>query len=751
MAVPNQTPYKKYTANGSTTQFLLGFNCESKDHLIVTIDEVEAITGSWSLSSGNVVFLVAPSSGKTIELKRNTPTSRSTDYQSYNNSFNPQTINKDMDWIWLKLQEIGVADWVLGQRINALKNYVDLKDDELKSYLMEEIRKQGVALDQLDDYYNYLTEQLASIAVEKGWLDSFVATWSGLTQEQKNREFSSAADFGLIGDSKTDNTTGITNAINHYLITKIKILLPDTDNYYQSTTSYPDEVIRAAFYGGGKVRQAGKSALDSNRTAVHSTKSIPYAYSSSSINPPSDFAVVNTRNVNEFKRIGRSPNNVMQGFCHDNKTNEYFTYHVSTTVAEDYGVEHGVINRYSGSLTTGGVFQSVQSSIAQKTTGHQGLSLIYDNYGYRWFFSSKHSEDVNAGDFIIKFKFNNDSDFISEAAPIKVFDTSRQTSATTIPATSPDGRYLVVKRNESPNNAVTGNASQRVRVFDLPKMLNSGLLDWSNDFIYEFTVNSFDLFGGALLSFQGLSVGFDLITCAFGGSSRDEAKKFLTYTIDGRLIDVNNSVTIGMEEAQADDPNSSYEIESVCYSYYLGVPVLYSMVSSGLSGSRIARLFASSSALIKKMNSQISVKVGESVNTVDITNNGYFLRGYRRGVEKVSIYTSSSQTRIMSVGGNALAFGATSETGDTGEWRVGSDGVMYPVVTNTQSIGYNGRYLSSVFTQKVNYTATVFDAAGSDSPEGVLAAGMGSTYRDTKNGDFYVKKTGIGNVGWVLK
>lgn len=200
MAVQPQTPYKEYTANGSTKSFALEFDCENQDHLIVLVDEVEPIVGTWSLSNGAVVFGTAPTTGKKITVQRNTPFRRDGDFQSYDNSFRPGPVNKGFDWIWLKLQELGVADWILSNRIDALKNYVDDRDDELKGYLLEEIRKQGVALDQLEDYYNFLMTQLAMIAVNKGWLDSFVATWSGRTQEQRNRDMVFAEDYGAIGD-----------------------------------------------------------------------------------------------------------------------------------------------------------------------------------------------------------------------------------------------------------------------------------------------------------------------------------------------------------------------------------------------------------------------------------------------------------------------------------------------------------------------------------------------------------------------
>lgn len=207
MAVPEQTPYIEHTGNGVTTSFSLGFQCETKGHLIVLIDDIEPPIATWSLTGGNVVFTTAPASGSKITLQRNTPFSRTTDYQSYNNSFRPSAVNKDFDWIWLKLQELGVADWILSNRINdlrtyvdkqdnvlqdnidSLKNYVDDKDDELRNYLLNAIQEQGVALDQLEEYYSYLMQQLAQVAIDRGWAASFIVSADGSTQQEIN-------DFG---------------------------------------------------------------------------------------------------------------------------------------------------------------------------------------------------------------------------------------------------------------------------------------------------------------------------------------------------------------------------------------------------------------------------------------------------------------------------------------------------------------------------------------------------------------------------
>ena len=104
MAVPEQTPYIEYTANGTTAVFSLEFDCENQDHLIVLIDNVDLAIGTWSLINGAVVFSTAPEKDKKITIQRNTPFRRDGDFQSYDNSFRPGSVNKGFDWIWLKLK-----------------------------------------------------------------------------------------------------------------------------------------------------------------------------------------------------------------------------------------------------------------------------------------------------------------------------------------------------------------------------------------------------------------------------------------------------------------------------------------------------------------------------------------------------------------------------------------------------------------------------------------------------------------------
>ena len=105
MAVPEQTPYKEYIGNGVTTNFALGFTCDLKQELKVFINDIESELSTWSLTGGSVSFTTAPALGSKIAFKRATKLERTTNYLSSNNSFRPETINKDFDRIWYAIQD----------------------------------------------------------------------------------------------------------------------------------------------------------------------------------------------------------------------------------------------------------------------------------------------------------------------------------------------------------------------------------------------------------------------------------------------------------------------------------------------------------------------------------------------------------------------------------------------------------------------------------------------------------------------
>lgn len=175
MAVANQTPYKEYIGNGTTKIFPLEFDCDDADHLIVKVNDIEVpALNNWSLNTntGSVVFAIAPISQSKIILQRDTPLERNTDYQTYNNSFRPQPVNNDFDKIWLKLQELGVTNWLTDTDIKNLSAYVNSLNDETR-----------------DEFYNNLgnleknTKAMLDEAIKNGAVSALAITTADTVEE----------------------------------------------------------------------------------------------------------------------------------------------------------------------------------------------------------------------------------------------------------------------------------------------------------------------------------------------------------------------------------------------------------------------------------------------------------------------------------------------------------------------------------------------------------------------------------------
>lgn len=255
MTVENQFPYQSFIANGTQTNFALGFYVENTDHFEVKKNDqaVSKNDYSYNSTSNSIVFNTTPKIGEMVEIQRRTTAERATTYKTYNNSFRPEVLNKDIDRIWLKVQELGVADnllklyteklhieqkgyidnqdQVIRQIVADLRTYVDQQDNNLNSHFESAISKQGLSLKQLNDFYNQLMQRISAIAVENGW-DTGVVTdgWTDKTQAQlniqnldketgfikessvllesgrkqldKNQETISTADYGSVGKAQ---------------------------------------------------------------------------------------------------------------------------------------------------------------------------------------------------------------------------------------------------------------------------------------------------------------------------------------------------------------------------------------------------------------------------------------------------------------------------------------------------------------------------------------------------------------------
>lgn len=227
-----------------------------------------------------------------IEVTRDTTAERSTNYATYNNSFRPEVLNKDIDRIWLKIQELGVADVLikiytdklhleqknyidskdqvihqiitdlktyvnqqdssLSSSINNLRNYVDTQDSNQNNYFTDQIQKQGVSLQQLNDYYNHLIQRIAAIAIQKGWEASFVADKSGRTQQQINDDVINAVSRGVKNDGVTDVKTAFTTLANS-MNDGETLYLPKGTYYWDATTGTANINKNISIKGEGAV------------------------------------------------------------------------------------------------------------------------------------------------------------------------------------------------------------------------------------------------------------------------------------------------------------------------------------------------------------------------------------------------------------------------------------------------------------------------------------------------------------------
>lgn len=104
-----------------------------------------------------------------------------------------------------------------------------------------------------------------------------------------------------------------------------------------------------------------------------------------------------------------------------------------------------------------------------------------------------------------------------------------------------------------------------------------------------------------------------------------------------------------------------------------------------------------------------------------------------------------SDSGLGDTAGMALSFGGTAS--NTPMLKRSSANLEMRVADDS---GYSG-----FAALRYGYSGmSVMDLAGSGSPEGVITANVGSTYRRTDGGagtSFYVKESGAGNTGWVAK
>lgn len=216
MSVQEKIPYVSYIANGSTVKFNIPFDLHNAGYLVVTVDKMIPAVGSYivNLNDMSITFVTAPRSGAQVELYRDTKLKRDTNYQSYDNSFRPSSVNFDFDSIWQALQDQHMVDARIAARIREEIEQRRVADGLMQGQI--EILNQvilSVFNDASSEYVaNKLTElnsiiqtAAAAGAGANGWTASLVVDGNE-TQHQINssliRTVKTINDLSLIANPK---------------------------------------------------------------------------------------------------------------------------------------------------------------------------------------------------------------------------------------------------------------------------------------------------------------------------------------------------------------------------------------------------------------------------------------------------------------------------------------------------------------------------------------------------------------------
>lgn len=243
----------------------------------------------------------------------------------------------------------------------------------------------------------------------------------------------------------------------------------------------------------------------------------------------------------------------LQGFAFDEKSGKIYTLHVNGTPEVSY------ISEY---LMAGGTAARAASGVSNSNAqlGHQGLGVEYLADGTVKLWGSVRYDATNypaGGRQAIRFNYAGNATNITNITAYTLFGAEfAYTTNNTMPTVSYCGRFLVA----------IGRKTSRdfwVRVFDLPALVAGGAGDYSTKFLHEFNVDRAiisDDTGGAFRPLQGIACDGASIYIVSGNSGLT-GKRIDRYSIDGRLEQTNNAVSVGITEATAD--GTFYEPEGL--------------------------------------------------------------------------------------------------------------------------------------------------------------------------------------------
>lgn len=232
-------------------------------------------------------------------------------------------------------------------------------------------------------------------------------------------------------------------------------------------------------------------------------------------------------NIVTLIRKGKGKNNVVQGIAVDSTKGLLYSLH-------DIGQPNqGVVNRFNFNSSDQKQISAQDNQLPTDLIGHQGIT-VDPRTGLIWV--SAGAKIVDASLKIVGFNYVPNGQ-PNQAQIVQLFDKTYKTKGYTMPVFTPDAKYLFVRAYK--------NKQEIVRVFDLSKVRLENGADLSQSYLYEWSIDP-DLTKNKY-AFQAMTSDGKYIYLLSGGvgDQNSDNKRLYVYSIDGKLIQKLDQLTLG--------------------------------------------------------------------------------------------------------------------------------------------------------------------------------------------------------------
>lgn len=445
-----------------------------------------------------------------------------------------------------------------------------------------------------------------------------------------------------------------------------------------------------------------------------------------------------------------SVSRVIQSATYDTANNLLYTLRSNSVTGDE---EQMIVEEFR--IARGGSYNRLRSTVPTTAIGHQGLACQIVRNGARYFWAPNGSADNKVATRFVRFQLNQSTFEIFNTSTFKLFPEDGTFSVDNPTSTinlSHNGKLLIAY------GVRASDMARVIRVFDAHIFVYSDGGDFSEQYLYEFALDRPYQASFASIATDGQFVYTLSSTPVTGSTSADlsAARNTLdVYTIDGRPVIKDAYMRIGLKTAQSQvEGDALYEPEGLFF-IPTSAGTRLAVISASAKNSadtyrtnNIHTIFcvdgvADDGDVITPTRFRVALlKDGAGVSEIfKVENNIARLSG--DGLSDVRIEVSTTATRQPQI--------RVVNASHSGMMQVSSSGAFGLFSTT------HNRYLVRIDLAGVqyhHYTATVFDTSGTGSPEGVVSAAAGSTYRNLSGGagsTFYVKESGVGATGWVAK